>query len=241
MTNVSSANPTSSSDSPPSTHLTGNQSSASGAAAPHQSLAPDPNARGKVWEFFSSLSLIVVAAIMLRGSVIEAFKIPSASMYPTLKIGDQLFVWKLAYGFRLPFVRKSLAVYGAPQRGDIVVFTREDDPITLENESDTNLIKRVIGLPGDKVEVRGSKVYINGEYLPETYARWEDGGSSEGNFGPETVPRNSLFVLGDNRDRSKDSRFWNGSHYLPIENVKGRAVIIYWSTDSLDRIGNILR
>jgi signal peptidase I len=192
-------------------------------------------------EFFRTLALIIFSAVVLRTTLIEAFKIPSGSMIPTLRIGDQLFVWKSAYGLRLPFKQKMIWNYATPKRGDIVVFTREDDPNTQDDESYPNIIKRVIGLPGDTVEVKGVKVYINNEQLSEPYARWEDGGSLEGNFGPVNVPAGHVFLLGDNRDRSKDSRFWNGTHFLPIPNIVGKALAIYWSTDSLKRIGTIIR
>jgi signal peptidase I len=195
----------------------------------------------QVVAFFKTVVLILIAAIMLRGSGIEAFVIPSGSMIPTLRIGDHIFVWKLAYGIRLPWVQKTIIQYGTPERGEILVFTREDDPSTREDESESNIIKRLIGLPGDTVQVQRNVVTVNGKRLKEPYARWEDGGNVEGNFGPEVVPEGHLFMMGDNRDRSKDSRFWNGTHYLPIANVKGRAFLIYWSKDSLSRIGTLIQ
>jgi signal peptidase I len=189
-----------------------------------------------------TLAVILVAAVFIRGTILEAFKIPSGSMIPTLRPGDHIFVWKFAYGLRLPLLQKTVWEFGIPNRGDIVVFTRQDDPITSgENESGLNIIKRVIGLPGEKVLVRGTSVSINDQILVEPYARWEEGGSPTGNFGPEIVPANHIFLMGDNRDKSKDSRFWSDSHYLPIENVKGKALVIYWSFDNLGRIGTIIR
>jgi signal peptidase I len=190
--------------------------------------------------FMNTLFIIIGAALLLRGTVVEAFKIPSASMKPTLLIGDHIFVWKLSYGFRLPGIQKSLYLFKTPSRGDIVVFTRPDDPSTSDDESRTNIIKRVLGLPGEQLEVRGTRVYINNQPLEEPYARWAEGGLPEGNFGPMTVPEDKILLLGDNRDHSKDSRFWNDP-FLPLENVKGRAFIIYWSWDSPSRIGTLVR
>ncbi len=193
-----------------------------------------------VFAFLKSLVFIVAVAFCIRATIIEPFKIPSGSMIPTLQVGDFILVWKLSYGIRLPAVKKSIVEFSTPKRGDIVVFTRPDDPVTAENESDTHIVKRVIGLPGDTVEVRGTTAYINGKALDEPYAQWASGGIIEGNFGPSIVPADSVFLLGDNRDHSKDSRFWNDP-FLPMKNILGRAFIIYWSWFSLGRIGNIIR
>jgi signal peptidase I len=216
-------------------------SSRTGSAASVTNQEIEPSEASQFLSFVRTLTFIIVAVVFLRSSVVEAFKIPSGSMIPTLKVGDHIFVWKFSYGLRLPLRQKMLWRYSAPARGDIVVFTRPDDPATLEDESDTNIIKRVIGLPGDTVEVRKDRVFINNRLHDESYARWEEEGIREGDFGPETVPPDHLFLLGDNRDRSRDSRFWEGAHYLPIDNVKGKAFIIYWSWDSLSRIGTIIR
>jgi signal peptidase I len=121
------------------------------------------------------------------------------------------------------------------------VFTRPDDPSTpYEDDSQIHIIKRVVGLPGELVEVRGAHVFINGEPLDEPYARWVHGGGLEGDFGPQTVPEGHVLLLGDNRDESKDSRFWTVP-FLDEERIKGRAVIVFWSFDSLSRIGNLIR
>lgn len=197
----------------------------------------------EIISFFKTLLVFLVAAFFLRASVVEAFKIPSGSMIPTLKIGDHILVSKFAYGLRLPLMSKVVYQYGIPKRGDIVVFTRPDDPTTLEDDSAINIIKRVIGLPGDTIEVRDRKVYINNEEYPEdSYAQWDEGGLREGNFGPETVPPDHIFLLGDNRDHSKDSRFWSDP-FLSVDRVKGKALIIYWTWDSdfLARIFKIIR
>jgi signal peptidase I len=199
-------------------------------------------AKSELIGFIKSLIPLVAIILFLRGSVIEAFTIPSSSMEPTLRIGDFLFIWKLPYGLRLPFVTKTVWQYRNPVRGDVVVFVRDDDPITPDDESQTNIIKRVMGVPGDTIEVRGPELLVNNQKVDEPYAQWEEGGPAKNNFGPVTVPAGSLFLLGDNRDHSKDSRFWYSNHFLPIKNVKGQALIIYWSNAKLfSRIGKIIR
>ena len=200
---------------------------------------PPPSPAQEVVSFIKTLAVFLIAALVLRASVVEAFKIPSGSMIPTLQIGDHILVSKFAYGFRVLGFTNSLFEFRNPERGDVVVFTRPDESETPEDESAINIIKRVVGLPGDTVEVKGTKVYINGAEYPESYARWEEGGIREGNFGPDKVPDGHIFLLGDNRDHSKDSRFWQYP-FLDIRRVKGRALIIYWSWDSLKRIGTVI-
>lgn len=200
-------------------------------------------ARSEVKEivsFAKTLVLFLLAALFLRASVVEAFKIPSGSMMPTLQIGDHILVSKLSYGFRLPLVAESLWQYDRPSRGDIVVFTRPANNDSLDEEVGINIIKRVVALPGETVEVRNRTVLINGQPLDEPFARWAEGGIPEGEFGPAQVPADHIFLLGDNRDHSKDSRFWDDP-FLPLEYVKGRALFIYWSKDSLSRIGMAVR
>lgn len=193
-----------------------------------------PSTRDEVISFVKTVALFLVLALFLRASVVEAFKIPSASMVPTLRIGDHILVSKLSYGIRLPLLSKAVYQFAEPRRGDIVVFTRDDDP-------DTNIIKRVAAVPGDLVEVRNTKLLINNQLQYEPYARYELNGIK--NFGPERVPAGHVFMLGDNRDHSRDSRFWDDTPWLSIENIKGRALIIYWSFDPSwrDRIGKLIR
>ena len=186
----------------------------------------------QVNEFISvtkSLALFLAIAFLLRASVVEAFKIPSASMVPTLEIGDHILVNKLAYGLRVPFLATTAFQWRLPKRGDVVVFTLPDNPLTPEiDESDTNIIKRVIGLPGETIKVTGMTVYINDKPYQgdEKHARWLYGGKKD--FGPVTIPENRVFLMGDNRDASKDSRFWDDP-FLDVSRIKGRAFIIYWS------------
>lgn len=203
---------------------------AAGKATPRQEVA----------SFVKTLLALLVLAVFLRGTVVEAFKIPSGSMIPTLMPWDHILVCKFSYGLRLPFLPKMLLRWAQPQRGDIVVFTRPDDVSTPEDEGGVNIIKRVIGLPGDMVEVRGTRVYINNALYFEDYVRYEEGGIREGDFGPEKIPGGHILMLGDNRDHSKDSRFWSYP-FLDIDRVKGRALIIYWSWDDWRRIGKIIR
>lgn len=214
----------------------------------------EPTKKSSAWgsevkSFFNTVIFLIIAIYVLRGSVVEAFKIPSESMVPTLRIGDHLLVEKVSYGLRMDGIKigrfrllgtpNALVNYSMPSRGDIVVFTRPDDPRSPEDDSEINIIKRVIGLPGDKVEVRGTKVLINDQPLDEPYARWLEGGMA-GNFGPESVPAGRVFLMGDNRDHSKDSRFWSDP-FLDVRLIVGRALFIYWSFNSMDRIGTILR
>ena len=197
--------------------------------------------RREVISFLKTLAVFLLLAYCLRASVVQAFKIPSGSMIPTLQVGDHILVSKFSYGLRLPLMDKTAWQYGSPSRGDIVVFTRPDDPLTPENESDTYIIKRVIGLPGESVEVRNRTVYINAKPIEEPYARWVEGGNPEGNFGPETVPPGRILLLGDNRDQSRDSRFWNDP-FLEVSRVLGRALIIHWTwPPHFSRIGTVLR
>ena len=182
--------------------------------------------------FLKTILIFVLLALFLRASVVEAFKIPSGSMRPTLVEYDHILVTKFNFGLRLPFMPETVIQWGAPRRGDIVVFTHE-------GQSGTNIIKRVIGLPGDTVEVRGRSVLINGRVYEEPYhVQWLEGGSMD--FPPQKVPVGRVFLLGDNRDHSRDSRFWS-EPFLSIGRIKGRAQIIYWNWYSLDRIGTVVR
>ncbi len=152
-------------------------------------------------------------------------------MLPTLQIGDQILVDKLVYGLRVPGLGKLLWRGRAPARGDIVVFVYPVDP-------DKDFIKRVIAVAGDVVQVRNKVVSINGKKAEDPHAYFADGMGSRhsseprDDFGPVTVPEGQLFVMGDNRDRSYDSRFWG---FVDMDDVRGRAFLVYWSWDGKDR------
>ncbi|MEK6725123.1 MAG: signal peptidase I [Deltaproteobacteria bacterium] len=198
--------------------------------------------KSQVREWVESIAIALILALFVRTFVVQAFKIPSGSMEPTLLIGDHLLVNKFLYGTKIPFTEIKVLPIREPERGDVVVFVYPVDP-------SKDFIKRAIGLPGDKVEVRNKKVYVNDTAIPDPYAHFADdmillrGNDPRDNFGPVTVPPDSLFVMGDNRDRSYDSRFWG---FVRKSEIKGKAFILYWSWDSnrflprLLRIGNLI-
>lgn len=166
-------------------------------------------------EGLKTIGLSAVLAIGIRQFVAEARYIPSGSMLPTLQINDRLIVDKLSYRFNIP------------QRGDIVVFSPTS---TLEKQNFHDaFIKRVIGLPGDKVEVKGGRVYVNDQALRENYIE-ED---PQYQWGPQTVPTGSYLVLGDNRNNSYDSHYWG---FVPREKIIGRAVVRFWPPNRLGEI-----
>jgi signal peptidase I len=185
----------------------------------------------EVKSFLKTIAVFVILAIVLRASVVEAFKIPSGSMIPTLLIGDHILVTKFNYGLRLPFMKLTAWQWRTPKHGDIVVFTRPDDPATLDkDESDINIIKRVGALPGDTLEVRDRTVLINNKPVHEPYeVRWEEGGQNW--FKPYTVPQGCVVVLGDNRDKSNDSRFWPTGPCLETSRIKGKAPTVVRQQD----------
>jgi signal peptidase I len=198
--------------------------------------------KSKLREYIEAILLAIVIAFFIRTFVIQAYKIPSGSMKPTLLIGDHILVSKFNYGIRLPLVRSTLIPVGTPRRGDIVVFIYPED-------RSKDFIKRLIGLPGDTIEIRNKNILLNGLPWSDTRGVYVDTliipGSVQprDNFGPVTVPEGSLFVMGDNRDESYDSRFWG---FVPMKDVLGKALIIYWSWNQenngvrLGRIGSIL-
>jgi signal peptidase I len=218
-----------------------NAATAGGSTENNSTVQSPQSTWGEVVSFFKTLGFILAIAFGIRVTIVEPFKIPSGSMIPTLEIGDFILVIKFKYGLRMPFMTNSVVSWSSPVRGDVVVFTRPDDPNTPdEDDSKINIIKRVVGLPGDAVEVRGAKVYINGKALDEPYARWAEGGKFEGSFGPKRVPEGHVLLLGDNRDNSKDSRFWTNP-FLDQRRIKGKAVLIFWSFDSFSRIFTRIR
>ena len=171
-----------------------------------------------------SLALALLLALVVRSSVVEAFWVPSGSMLPTIQIGDHLFVNKMAYALRVPLLGTKLYDVGTVHRGDIVVFVSPTD-------HSTDLIKRVVAIAGDTVEIRDKHVLINGKPMPDSHARFVDPqfrGTPRDDFGPVVVPPGKFFVLGDNRDQSYDSRYWG---FADVDSIKGRAMFIYWSWD----------
>lgn len=177
-------------------------------------------------DYLEALVVALVLALFIRAFVVQAYTIPSGSMLDTLQIGDFLLVNKFSYGVKIPFTHKVIVNIGEPEHGDIVVF---------ENPSDSgkdDYIKRVIGLPGDTVELRDRTLYRNGQKVDEPYVRAPlPGGLShdKNNYGPITVPAESFFMMGDNRDDSFDSRAWG---FVPRAKLRGKAWRIYWSWDS---------
>jgi signal peptidase I len=151
-------------------------------------------------------------------------------MKPTLQVGDHILVNKFIYGVKIPYLSSVVLPVKDPQRGDIVVFKFPVDPRK-------DFIKRVIAVPGDVVEIRDKTIFINGRRVNHDYGVFSDPRTIAGNLkprdnlGPITVPKDALFVMGDNRDESFDSRFWG---FVPIRDVSGKAFIIYWSWDSDD-------
>jgi signal peptidase I len=184
-------------------------------------------------EYVEALLVALALALFIRTFFVQAFKIPSGSMLPTLQIGDHLLVNKLLYGIRVPVYGTRYFSYFKPEHGDIIVFVYPEDP-------DKDFIKRVIGIPGDRIEIRHKKLYRNGEAVDEPYAHFTDpeGPAPRDNFGPVTVPEGHVFVMGDNRDHSFDSRFWG---FVPFEAIKGKAFVIYMSLDSEDGWANWIR
>ncbi len=193
-------------------------------------------------EYIEAIIVAILIAVFIRTFIMQAYKIPSRSMVPKLVVGDHLLVNKFIYGVKIPYFRKTIIPITDPQRGDIVVFI-------YPNDRSKDFIKRVIGVAGDKIEIKNKKIFLNGKEYTDSYGIYSDSVTYPGvmqprdNFGPVTVPAASLFVMGDNRDESADSRYWG---FVDLKDVEGKALIIYWSWNSEDhnlrwqRIGNLL-
>ncbi|OYD17586.1 signal peptidase I [candidate division WOR-3 bacterium JGI_Cruoil_03_44_89] len=191
------------------------------------------------------LLYIVVAVLFIRAYVIQAYKIPTGSMEDTLLIGDFLFATKFNFGLQVPFQNKMVFKWSRPKRGEIIIFK-----YPLEHK---DFVKRCVAIAGDTVEIRNKVLYVNGERVDEPYVvhkdrrmfpplevndlkryqkLWEDdnflnaGGYVRDNFGPVEVPEGTVFLMGDNRDNSYDSRYWGP---LPYDNLRGRPFMIHWS------------
>ena len=194
-------------------------------------------AKSKSREYIEAILIAVVMALVFRQFIIQAFRIPSGSMEKTLLVGDFLFVNKFLYGAKMPWTNQRLPAIRQPRRGDIIVFKAPSDG--------RDFIKRCVAVAGDTLELRGTELYVNGELQNEPFAQYMRIGARRGVFGPVVVPEGNLFMMGDNRDNSQDSRFWG---FLPLHMVKGKAMFIYFSVENwfpprlrLTRIGDILR
>ena len=185
------------------------------------------NKKSVVREYVEAALWALVLTLFLRAFVIQAFRIPSASMEETLLIGDFLFVNKFEYGPKIPFTNIRLPGLRAPKRGDVIVFQFPQDP-------SKDFIKRCVATGGQTLEVRDKQVFVDGRRMVEPYAIHSDpnvrpaGYDYRDNFGPVTVGDHQLFMMGDNRDNSNDSRYWGA---LPMNLVKGHALFLYWSWD----------
>ncbi len=183
----------------------------------------------KVKDWIESIVVALIIALFIRAFFIQAFKIPSTSMVPTLLVGDHLLVTKFIYGTHIPFTDKVIWRIKKPKRGDILIFKCPVD-------QGKYYVKRVIGEPGDIIEIRNKVVYINGKRIKDPWGRHIDPTiypreiNPRDNFGPYKVPPDSYFVMGDNRDESFDSRFWGPVEYKYIRG--GKPLIIYFSWDS---------
>jgi signal peptidase I len=190
-----------------------------------------------VREYAEAAVIAVILALLIRTFVVQAFKIPSGSMEPTLLVGDHILVNKFIYGVKIPFIRNTLIPISKPQRDDVIVFIYPHD-------TSKDYIKRVVGLPGDRIEIFDRKININGTLYDDkhgVYAEVRNEGSlnmAKKRNRPIIVPENHLFVMGDNRDHSSDSRVWG---FVPLKSVKGKAFIIYWSWPHWKRFLRIVR
>jgi signal peptidase I len=194
-------------------------------------------------ENIEAILVAVIIALFIRTFVVQAFKIPSGSMKQTLQIGDHILVNKFIYGIKIPYWRKTIIPLKNPQKGDIIVFKFPVDP-------EKDFIKRVVGVAGDVIECKDKKLYVNHKPVNHEYGVHTDPHiiparvRPRDNFGPITVPDNALFVMGDNRDESFDSRFWG---FVDLDAVNGKAFIIYWSWDKdnfsvrWNRLGRMLK
>jgi signal peptidase I len=199
--------------------------------------------RGGVGDWVKSLAVAFVLFLVVRTFIVEAFKIPTASMENTLLVGDFLLVNKAVYGTRVPGSNIRVAAFREPQRGDVIVFHPPQDP-------EKNWVKRIVGVPHDTLEMREKRLYLDGAPVYEPYARYEDEHGdavhpdmrwqsgyliastppkyepTRDNWGPLVVPTGRYFVLGDNRDNSDDSRYWG---FVPRDQIRGEPLIVYYS------------
>jgi signal peptidase I len=218
-----------------------------------------PFSAHRTWEWIKSIAGTLAIFLFLRTFFIEAYRIPSGSMIPSLLVGDWLFVNKLVYGPHVPFTSYNFPGYAEPKRGDIVVFESPYQPDLPENEDRTpTLVKRLIGMPGDTLYMREGLVYVNGLAQRQGYTSpeqekgdpnltdplfdWQKrfglaasrfgaapAQPTHDNWGPFVVPDGHFWMMGDNRYASKDSRYWG---FVPRKNVRGRPLFVYYSYDT---------
>lgn len=196
-----------------------------------------------IWEYAKAVGTALLLALFIRAYFVQAFKIPSGSMIPTLLIGDHILVNKFIYGTKIPFSDQRILVLRKPQKGDIIVFKYPEDP-------KRDFIKRLVAAEGDVIESKNKVIHVNGQPVYEPYTQHTDetlkpgGIEPRDNFGPYIVPKGKYFMMGDNRDQSYDSRYWG---YVDMKYIKGKALIKYWSWDSsknlprLGRMGGIIK
>jgi signal peptidase I len=178
--------------------------------------------KSKVREYAETLIIALLIALFVRAFLVQAFKIPSSSMEPTLLVGDHILVNKFIYGIRIPLIGEKVFQFSKPKRGDVIVFK-------FPGDRSKDYIKRIIGLPGDTLEIRDRKIYINDRMIEDPWGVFNAWGpSARDNYGPERIPPDFLFVMGDNRNNSQDSRYWG---FVPFNDVLGKAFIMYWSWD----------
>ncbi len=193
-------------------------------------------------EYAEAIFLAVVLALFILLFVVQAFKIPSGSMLPTLQIGDHILVLKFIYGVRLPYWNKVLIPIKTPQRDDVVVFIFPVDP-------SKDFIKRVVAIPGDKLEIRNRRLFVNDQPAMDEHGYWGDPDlhpirlKPRDDMEPLVVPEGKLFVMGDNRLSSHDSRFWG---FVDQSAVKGKAFLVYWSWEDgwsvrWSRLGSLIQ
>ncbi len=215
-------------------------------AQTHQSGSPEQSTGRWLWEWVKSISVAILLFLVIRTFAVEAFKIPTGSMEKTLLVGDFLLVNKAVYGAQVPFTDVRLPAFDSPERGDVIVF---EFPL----DRSKNYVKRVVGLPADRVAMRRGQVYVNGVRQDEGYVQhtqpggdyydpqfeWQrnyvapevDAGTyrpTRDDWGPIVVPEGNYFVMGDNRDNSQDSRYWG---FVDRVLIKGRPLVIYYSFD----------
>jgi len=187
--------------------------------------------KSTIREYFESIVIAVILALFVRTWVVQAFKIPTGSMENNLLIGDHLLVNKFVFGPEPSAVGRAVLPVRPIRRSDIVVFKYPDEP-------ERDFIKRVIGLPGETIELRDKKVFVDGQPLDEPYVHFLEASHRAAEvtssdvrerYGPVTIPEGQYFVMGDNRDNSQDSRYWG---FLPRHYIKGKALVIYWSYDA---------